>query len=203
MPGRSPLSATARPRRTGRHSTRERPDCSSALPVGRRGPVPSARYRLRAAAIPRCMHGARSTVPPFRLLLARRPERSGSKSNESSSACDRFKTSTPARGAGKIYCHLARRSHLLVGLRRSLARCRRGRGPCLLFLVEISRKPFEFFQKNERSVRRDLEALAARLTDEVVVNANQMVLRLAEEHAIALVRAGGNLSFLGTAQPLD
>src|SRR5262245_28058738 len=38
------------------------------------------------------------------------------------SSCGPFKTSTPAQRAGKRYCHLARRSHMLASLRRSVAR---------------------------------------------------------------------------------
>ena len=72
-----------------------------------------------------------------------------------------------------------------------------------LLLVVHLRQPFEFFEEDECPVRGDLETFAARLTDEVVVDANQMILDLAEQGTIALVGARGNLRFLGAPHPLD
>src|SRR4029434_1411418 len=48
----------------------------------------------------------------------------------------------------------------------------------VLLLVQILWQPLEFFQEYERPVRRDLKALAAGFTDEVVVYPNQVILRL-------------------------
>ena len=47
----------------------------------------------------------------------------------------------------------------------------------LLLLVDVLRQAFEFFQKHECPMRRDLEAFSARLTDEVVIDADQVILR--------------------------
>ena len=69
---------------------------------------------------------------------------------------------------------------------------------CLL-LVRILWETFEFFQENERPVGRDLETLAARLTDEVVIDANQMVLGLPEEEPVALIGAGRKQRLLRAA----
>jgi len=65
------------------------------------------------------------------------------------------------------------------------------------------RETFKFFQKDECPMRRDLKALAARLTDEVVVYPNQVILRFAEENPIVIVGSGRNLSLLRAAQPSD
>jgi hypothetical protein len=45
-----------------------------------------------------------------------------------------------------------------------------------LLLIRILRQAFEFFQKYECPVRRNLEPFAARFTDEVVVYPNQVIL---------------------------
>ncbi|HEU4688064.1 MAG TPA: hypothetical protein VFS23_06890 [Vicinamibacterales bacterium] len=52
-------------------------------------------------------------------------------------------------------------------------------------------------------MRWDLKAFAACLTDEVIVDANQVILRLAEEYPVTLVGARWDLRLLGAPQPLD
>src|SRR2546426_7667683 len=49
----------------------------------------------------------------------------------------------------------------------------------------------------------DLEPLPARLTGNVVVDANQMILDLLEHRAVARIRAAWNLRLLGAAHPAD
>jgi hypothetical protein len=51
--------------------------------------------------------------------------------------------------------------------------------------------------------RRNLEALAAGLTNDFVVNANEMVAELGELRAIALVRAGRQAVLLRASDPPD
>jgi hypothetical protein len=70
-------------------------------------------------------------------------------------------------------------------------------------LFDIPWKPFELLEKDQRAMRWDLESLAARLARHVVVDPDKMILHLAEERAIALVRAGGNLRLLGPPHPAD
>ena len=52
-------------------------------------------------------------------------------------------------------------------------------------------------------MRWDLKPLAASLTDEVIVHANQVVLRLSEQDAVVLVGARWDLRLLRAAQPSD
>src|SRR4030095_14847644 len=73
----------------------------------------------------------------------------------------------------------------------------------LLLVVDVLRQTFEFFQKDECAMRRYLEALPARLTDEVVIHADQVVLRFPKQDTIVVVGARRDLRLLRAAQPLD
>lgn len=73
----------------------------------------------------------------------------------------------------------------------------------LLLLVDVLRQTFEFFQKNECPMGRDLEAFPARLTDEVVIHADQVVLRFTEQDTVTFVGARRDLRLLCPAQPFD
>src|ERR1700752_1377829 len=72
----------------------------------------------------------------------------------------------------------------------------------LLLLFDVLRQAFEFFQKNECPMRRDLEAFTARLTDEVVINPDQVVLRFTEQDTVVLVGTSGDLRLLRAGEPL-
>jgi hypothetical protein len=50
---------------------------------------------------------------------------------------------------------------------------------------------------------RDLEPFAARLTDEVVIDANQVIFGFTEDDPIVFIRSRRDLRFLGAAQPFD
>jgi len=50
---------------------------------------------------------------------------------------------------------------------------------------------------------RNLKALATRLTDEVVINADQVIFGFTEDDPIVFVRSRRDLRFLGAAQPFD
>jgi len=52
-------------------------------------------------------------------------------------------------------------------------------------------------------MRRDLETFSARLTDEVVIDSDQVVLRFAEYDAVVFVGARRDLRLLRAAQPFD
>src|SRR5687767_4826972 len=73
---------------------------------------------------------------------------------------------------------------------------------CLLVVV-LLRQPFELLEEHQRAVRRDLEPLAARLARDVVVHANQVILRLLEQRAVARVGPAGKLRLLGAPHPAD
>jgi len=62
-----------------------------------------------------------------------------------------------------------------------------------LLLLVILRQPFELLEKDQSAMRRNLEALAAHLAGNVVVNRDEVVLDLGEERASA---PGGICAFL-------
>ena len=70
-----------------------------------------------------------------------------------------------------------------------------------LFVVVVLRQSFEILQKDERLVRRDLEALAACLARHFVVHADEVVLHFREDLAVALTGALGDLRLSGAAYP--
>src|SRR6185503_14069388 len=74
---------------------------------------------------------------------------------------------------------------------------------CPLFVVILLRQPLELFQEDQRAVRRDLEPLAARLTGDVIVHPDQMILDLFEHRPVARISSAGNLGLPGAAHPAD
>src|SRR5438093_1634087 len=72
-----------------------------------------------------------------------------------------------------------------------------------LFVVIVLRQSFQLFEEHQRAMGGDLEPLPARLTGNVVVDANQMILHLLEHRAVARIRAAWNLRLLGASHPAD
>jgi hypothetical protein len=70
-----------------------------------------------------------------------------------------------------------------------------------LVLVVDPRQAVELIHEHQRVHRRNLEALAARLTGELVVDANQVVAQLGELGAVALVGIAGRPVLLGAPDP--
>lgn len=86
--------------------------------------------------------------------------------------------------------------------------CVRGSTPAYgllyrLLVVVLFRQAFQFFEKDDPSVRGDLEALSARLARHVVIDADQVVLALAEDRAVARVGARRDLCLLRAPHPPD
>jgi hypothetical protein len=73
----------------------------------------------------------------------------------------------------------------------------------LLLILDVLWQAFQLLQEDERSMRGDLETLAARSARDVIIDADQMVFALAEQRAIAIVGAGWNLRFFRAAHPPD
>jgi len=65
-----------------------------------------------------------------------------------------------------------------------------GSGRLCAFVIDIARQSFELIDKQERMQRRDFELLSARLADDLIVYADEMIAKLRKLRAIPLVRAG-------------
>lgn len=72
-----------------------------------------------------------------------------------------------------------------------------------LLVVIFLRQSLKLFKKDETAVRWNLELLATGFAGDIVVDADEVVLRFLEDRPVARIGAAGHLCFLRAAEPPD